>query len=261
MNNLREMVFTGNPREFLRWDVVLETMFTSNERYILTEFNHLKAKPDWNERWQKAIEEVTAGRPMPYNKYYRSSGNLIHHAYHISQLEEKTDLSADKIDFIFEFGGGYGSMCRLLYNLGFKGKYAIFDLPHFSALQRYFLKTIGITVYTFDNFQFPENGVVCTSDIQNLKDILLSHCDASNSLFIATWSISETPLNLRNSILPLVSSLDSFLIADQDNFGEINNIRYFEEYKHYHEDNIKWSQWRIKHLPGNTYLVGTRIVH
>lgn len=258
MNNLKELVLNDNPREFLRWDVILGTMFVSNEHYILTELNHLRKKSDWNERWQKAIQEVSVGNPIPFDKYYHSSGNLIHHAYHLSQFEERTGISVDKIDYVFEFGGGYGSMCRLFYNLGFKGRYIIFDLPHFSALQTYYLKTIGIIVCEFNRIKDAGDGVVCVSDIEILKEILLSFNGYCNSIFIATWSISEVPLHIRNSILPLVSHFRSFLIAYQNNFGEINNTRYFENFKDYYEHKVKWYQWGIKHLPGNTYLVGTR---
>jgi hypothetical protein len=258
MNKLRELVLTDNPREFLRWDVILETMFVGNEDYVVTELNHLRGKPDWNERWEKAIEEVETGFPIPFKKYPRSSGNLIHQAYHMSQLEEKTGVSPDQLDFVCEFGGGYGCMCKLFHNLGFKGKYVIYDFPHFSALQKYFLKTVGITVHTFDNFQSEKTGVTCVSDIDALKDILSAYGDYSNSLFIAMWSISETPLQIKNSILPLVSHFDSFLISYQDKFGGMDNIEYFKTYKNNYEHDIRWDQWEIKHLPGNTYLIGTR---
>ena len=165
MNNLRELVLTDNPREFLRWDVILGTMFVGNEDYVVTELDYLRGKPDWSERWEKAIEEVESGFPIPFKKYPRSSGNLIHQAYHVSQLEEKTGVFLDQIDFICEFGGGYGCMCKLFHNLGFKGKYVIYDFPHFNALQKYFLKTVGITVHTFDKFQSEKIGVACVSDV------------------------------------------------------------------------------------------------
>ena len=261
INDLRELVLTDNPREFLRWDVISGTMFVGNEDYVVTELNHLRGKPDWKERWEKAIEEVETGFPIRFKKYLRSSGNLIHHAYHVSQFEEKTGVSSNQIDFICEFGGGYGCMCKLFHNLGFNGKYVIYDFPHFSALQEYFLKTVGITVHAFDNFQSQKTGVTCVSDIDALKDILSTSEGYSNSLFIAMWSISETPLHIKNSILPLVSHFDSILISYQDKFVGMDNLEYFETYKSNYEHEIQWDQWEIKHLPGNTYLIGTRNPH
>lgn len=261
INKLKELVLTDNPREFLRWDVILETMFVGNEDYVSTELDYLRGKPDWNERWEKAIEEVEAGFPIPFNRYPRSSGNLIHQAYHVSQLEEKTGVSPDQIDFVCEFGGGYGCMCKLFHNLGFKGKYIIFDFPHFSALQEYFLKTVGIAVHSSDRIQSEKTGVACVSDIDALKDILSTYREYYNSLFIAMWSISETPLHIKDSILSLVSHFDSFLISYQDKFGGMDNIEYFKTYKSNYEHEIRWDQWEIKHLPENTYLIGTRTPH
>ena len=95
INSLRDLVLTDNPREFLRWDVILETMFVGNEDYVVKELDHLRGKPDWVERWEKAIEEVETGFPIPFNRYPRSSGNLIHQAYHLYQLEDKTGLLPD----------------------------------------------------------------------------------------------------------------------------------------------------------------------
>ena len=47
-------------------------------------------------------------------------------------------------DVIVEFGGGYGSMCRLVRKLGFKGRYVIFDLRPILALQKYYLGLHGV---------------------------------------------------------------------------------------------------------------------
>jgi hypothetical protein len=258
MNHLRELVLTGNPREFLRWDIILETMFVGNENYMISELDYLRKKQDWDKRWEKAIQEVETGFPIPFNKYPQSSGNLIHHAYHVAKLEEKTGVSPDKIDLVCEFGGGYGCMCRLFFNLGFKGKYIIYDFPHLSALQKYYLKTVGITVHPPDNFQYEQNGVTCVSDIDMLKDILSAYSNYSNTLFIAMWSISETPLHIKDSILQLISRFDTILISYQDNYGGMDNIEYFNTFKRNYDHEIRWNQWDIKHLPGNTYLVGTR---
>src|SRR5208283_594438 len=40
---------------------------------------------------------------------------------------------------VFEFGGGYGSFCRLLKNAGFGGLHATYDLPHVFHIQRLYL--------------------------------------------------------------------------------------------------------------------------
>lgn len=257
MNCLRELVLNHDPREFLRWSIILQTMFVGYARYIITELNYLKSRPKWEDRWREAIKESPVGHPIPYWYYPHSSGNLIHHAYHLAQFEERTAIHVNNIDCTFEFGGGYGSMCRLLYNLGFRGKYVIFDLPAFSALQQFFLKATGITVHSVDTFRMAESGVICISDLEQLRITLSHHIEASNAMFIATWSISEAPIDLRGSILPLTSRFKTFLIAYQDRFEEVNNVDFFENWEDIQND-IEWHSWQIGHLPHNNYLVGKR---
>jgi len=255
MNRLRELVLGQDPRKFLRWDVVSSTMFIAFARFIYTELNFLKHRPDWNLRWRAAIQESPVGYPIPYIFYPASSGNLIHHAYHIAQFEEKTKVQVENIEFVFEFGGGYGSMCRLFHNLGFNGRYIIFDLPSFSALQRYFLKTIGLPVRSVAEFMKSKTGIVCVSDVQELKALLADNIGANNGMFIATWSISESPMGVRDSILPLVSGFELFLIAYQDRFEEVNNADFFNNWKGLNK-NITWQNWRIEHIPDSSYLIG-----
>lgn len=148
MNRLYELVMNDDIRSFLRWDVIMHTMFVSNNApYVRRELNYLKNLAYWDNRWSKAIVESTIGHPIPFVFYPKSSGNLIHHAYHLAQLEEKAQINVNEIDFVFEFGGGYGSMCRLFHNIGFTGDYVIFDLPPFSALQEYYLKASSILTH------------------------------------------------------------------------------------------------------------------
>lgn len=258
MNRLRELVLTENPREFLRWDVIAETMFVSFARFLPVELKYLKHRPNWNTRWRKAMKESSVGHPRSYFLYPASSGNLIHHAYHVAQFEEITKQRVDGLDFVFEFGGGYGSMCRLFHNLGFQGKYIIFDLPPFSALQRYFLKTLGLPVQSITEFARSKRGIVCVSDIQQLRALIADQIEGDRTMFVATWSISESPVSVRDMILPLTHAFRSYLISYQYRFGEVDNVAFFEDWKE-SVKNVTWHSWRIEHIPGNTYLMGQRL--
>jgi len=257
MNRLRELVLKQDAREFLRWDVISKTMFVDNAGYIPAELKYLTTRPDWDARWREAIKESTVGHPKPLRVFPASSGNLIHHAYHLAQFEEKTKVPVHEIECVFEFGGGYGSMCRLFFNLGFRGKYVIFDLPSFSALQVYFLKTLGLPVKSLADFKKSDSGIVCVSDIADLPAALTDHRQINSNLFLATWSISESPMRIRESILPLVSDFQSFLIAYQERFGEVDNLEFFDNWKQT-LGNVIWHNWPIEHIPGNNYLIGNR---
>ena len=256
-NSLRQLILTGDPREFLRWHVISSAMFVKYADYISHEFKYLKKQSDWDNRWSIAVMETHIGHPVPYYQYPKSSANLIHHAYHLAIFEQITGINLSDIDFIFEFGGGYGSMCRLNHNIGFTGKYIIYDMPAFSALQRFFLKSIGVNVLTVDSFTPQISGALCVSEIQQLNNILLDDTDSKNSLFIGTWSISEVPYSIRDSILPLISGFHTFLIAYQDRFQETDNIAFFKQWTA-NQDSIEWCDWAIEHMPGNRYLMGRK---
>jgi hypothetical protein len=230
-------------------------MFEAYAGYLIAELGFLKRHADWDIRWRNAIRENQTGHPSPFWLHRGSSGNLIHHAYHIAQFEEATNLRVNDMGFILEFGGGYGSMCRLLRNLHFTGKYVIFDLPAFSALQRYFLGSVGLTVHSFESFKSAGSGVLCISDLRQLNEILSNHFDPTRSMFIATWSLSEAPLGTRNQIMPLMQPFHSFLIAYQEHFGEMANVGFFDAWKKT-LPNIMWRDRVIPHLSPSRYLVG-----
>jgi putative sugar O-methyltransferase len=250
---IRRLILQDDIRDFLNWDVMKRTMVFTPD---IAELKHLKKLPDWN-RWKKAISESSVGNPQPYSAFKSSSGNLIHHAYSLSLLMQLTKCSIENIREIFEFGGGYGSMCRLVHQLGFKGRYIIFDLPELCALQEYFLSSVGISNKVIVDAPVTwREGVVLLSDLNALSMQLKEHIE--NCAFIATWSISETGMNLRRQVLDLVANATYYLIAYQDNFRGIDNLEYFSRFattKRGHE----WSHFEIAWLRGNRYLIGRKI--
>jgi hypothetical protein len=84
----------------------------------------------------------------------------------------------------------------------------------------------------------------CLPDVQELKALLTEHKKKSNSLFVATWSISELPNSIRDLILPQIIDFSSFLIAYQDRFGGINNLNYFKNWQDTNEV-ITWHSSKI----------------
>jgi hypothetical protein len=244
---LLELIQIGDPREILLWDVILETMFVENQPFLKKELYYLLHESNKRDRWENAIIEHTVGCPPPYFGYLKSSGNLIHHAYHLAQFEDKAGLDVSNLDVVFEFGGGYGSMRRLFANLNFKGKYIIFDLLIFSAIQKYYLNSIN-----------EHDDTIYVTDLADLKSALLGVLDKrQKSLFVATWSLSESPASVRDAIVQFLPSFDYVLFAYQKRFGEMENLNYFSDFPETYKTH-QWHQWEIKHLPENYYLVGQR---
>jgi glycosyltransferase involved in cell wall biosynthesis/tetratricopeptide (TPR) repeat protein len=249
---VRELILTENPRNFLNWDVINATMFYE-PNIIEVELKYLQLLPDWLQ-WKEAIKESPVGNPKPYFAYPESSGNLIHHAYHLAQLMRWTGCALTEATQIVEFGGGYGSMCRLAHQLGFKGQYVIFDIPEFSNLQEYFLKSIGLsTVVVKNQVTEIDRHISLHWDIDKLSQQLSNA--TSNMTFVATWSISEAPVSVREQVFNLVADAKFYLIAYQEDFEGVNNLEYFAQFAQ-NKPNYQWYGWAIEHLPGNHYLIG-----
>jgi len=227
---------------FLQWDVVQKNMFMKNVTWANYELKYLQSLSNWETRWKPVLVESDIGNPIRHPHYKISSGNQIHMAYHIANFENRSNRLIEDMDFIFEFGGGFGGLCKLIYDLGFKGKYIIYDLLKFNELQKYYLTH-------FDYIK--KIQLLSKKDLYKLRDLKLK----TNNLFIATWSLSEAPIYIRNLILNKVDKFNYYLITYQDSFEEINNIVYFNELKK-EKVNINWDEWELHHIPKNYYLIG-----
>jgi hypothetical protein len=245
-----------DPRGFLRWPTIAKAMFVSNQPYLSIELLSLRARRDWRRRWRPALRESPVGHPVPFWALPWSSGNLIHHAYHLTQFEARTGRPADRFPAVFEFGGGYGSMCRLFHQLGFSGRYVIHDLPPFSALQAFYLGSLGLPLVDADRLADADRGVACVSDPAALERAL-RWVGTSRALFVATWSLSETPIRVRDTVMPVVADCAGVLIAYWRTFGEMNNHEYFSRWAAGHPE-FAWFQRPIVSLPEHFYLFGVR---
>ena len=197
VHQIREFALHDDPRSFLEWSPIRHTMFTGNAPYIANELAYLRGLPDWDSRWKNALKESRVGNPSLYPAFPASSANLIHHAYHVSRFERVSRLPVKDSSSVVEFGGGYGSMCRLFFKLGFLGTYAILDLPVLTAMQQFYLSLSDYPVIMSAHARRDPVVAFCTSSLQELDDCLNLDKGRAKSLFIATWSLSEAPPPLR----------------------------------------------------------------
>jgi hypothetical protein len=178
--------------------------------------------------------------------YPRSSANVINLAYHLAVFEKTTGQPISQVDGILEFGGGYGCLCRLTRRLGYTGPYVIFDLAASCALQSYYLRTNGI------------DDVTHISDLPALRAAINAMPNPCNALFIATWSMSETPIEGRDGVLELTQKFGWFLLAYQEDFAGIDNEHFFSDWAK-RRDDIAWTKLAIPSPPGHAYLFGKRL--
>jgi hypothetical protein len=249
--NLRDDIQQDDSMNFLKWRVIRQTMFHNAKS---EELEYLMGLGQWQDI-KAAIQESEVGGPRPYGRMKTSSGNLIHQAYSLFRFLETSNLKVSELDQIVEFGGGYGCMCRLVHRLGFKGRYIIFDLPEFLSLQSYYLEMTLGSPQSYGTVSEEKSIIVFLSNIEDLsKQISL---DGRTDLFIALWSLSESPHQLRREILAATGNPQNYLIAFQNSFEGKDNTEFFKMMMK-NRSNYDWKESGIGHLPNNNYLFGTK---
>lgn len=114
----------------------------------------------------------------------------------------------EKMDTIVELGAGIGDMADVIYKLGFKGTYIIYDFPEIGGIQKWYHNELGLS------------KVVHTSNLDDLVDA---------DLLIATWSLTEMPFDLRSEIVKRVKGTKRWLLAYSNMIFEMNNHKYITE--------------------------------
>ena len=248
----------GNLYNFLKKNFIQKMFFVHNRFFILKELNILRKDKKWK-FYQRIIKEDNVGDPVRYFLYPQSSGNKINHAYHLSVLSSEFNVDLKKIHKVFEFGGGYGCMARIFSKINKKISYICFDTNYINLLQYYYLKQNNLNV-GFSR----KNNFHLISEITNKKIFLPSK--VSKYLFIANWSLSETPIKFRKNFFNIIKNSHFILICFQEKFEEIDNLKYFEHIKKKLSHNFKLKIINNEFYKGNIFnyqkhyfLIGKRI--
>ena len=221
--NLKLLLIGNQINNFLREGFIQKMFFLHNRLFVFKELKALKKSKDWH-LYKKLIIENHIGNPIRYFLYPSSSGNKINHVYHLSILNNEFGIELKKIKKVFEFGSGYGCMASIFSKINKNIKYTCFDTFHVNLLQYYYLKHNKLNV----GFNEKKNNFLLKS---NIKKINSYHIKNSNYLFIANWSLSETPLKFRKNFEKIMKESKYILICFQETFEEINNFKYFNSLK------------------------------
>lgn len=208
---------------FLRNPFIQKMFFIHNRLFIKNELREIKNDTKRFSQWKKLLQEDNVGDPIRYFLYPKSSGNKIRQVYHLKKFCDFSKIKIKKIKKVLEVGGGYGCMARIFSKLNSKIKYIIFDTFEVNLLQYYYLKLNKLDA-DIDNNKSKINL------LSSLKDIC-KNAQNPQTLFIANWSLSEMPLKLRSRILEFTFKIPHILISFQDNFENINNLKYFQKIK------------------------------
>jgi hypothetical protein len=262
MQELIERILVDGEEEFkilLNWSIIQKTMFVGNAPYIDTEYEAL-LRDESDIKWKKVLHEIDFGNPIPYDKNGNTSGNSVHSAYHIKKFHDYSGARIQDMDAITEFGGGYGCLCRIVRQLGYDKLYCMYDLPILSYIQSFYLKHAGYHHPHNNEFNVIQDNTPLAffNDFSKLQKAMNELRTMRNKLFIATFSLSETPIDLRESIRLMLehAGFNHCLIVFQCGFSKINNVKYFKDFEIKGMNiEIKKSDFRIA---GNDfyYLIG-----
>ena len=242
---------------FLQKSFIQQMFFIHNRIYLLKYLLEMRSSKNWS-FWKKIIKESSIGNPIRYFLYPKSSGNKIFQAYHLKKYNEFIKINLKDFNEIIEFGGGYGNMASIFSQINPNSKYTIFDTYEVNLLQYYYLKRLNLKV-NFNSLNKNSKNINLINSIKILKK-KISNIKKNNNLLIANWSLSETPLNFRKKIFFLIDKFDYQLISFQENFENVDNLKYFHALEKYNQKKLRDTKlFPIKKMKNHYYLFSSKI--
>lgn len=169
-----------------------------------------------------------------HGKKFKTTGFRLKSLHHILTFEKLRGRTIYSFPNIVEFGAGIGDTARTILDQGYSGNYYVYDFPEIARISSYYLG----------------NRTKVVSELPSLGE---------ETLFIATWSLSEAPLELRDKVAQWVKARGaSFLILFQSDFYGTSNQKYFIEEWPF-KSNSFYRFMPLKFHPaqgGNWYMVG-----
>lgn len=239
------------PWDFTKHHVISWTMFTGWNDYNTTELEWLKTQIP-KQDLINLITESAIGDPAVIGGAYRTSGNTVHHAYHLTKFAKETGCDLASVGTVVEWGGGYGNVAKLMKRINICVAYVIVDIKCFAVLQWIYLSAIlgkhNVNLITPDNPTIKPGiiNIIALGLLDTIKDL-------KADLFLSTWALSESPktchdwlqqhnyFGARYYLTAHQGACGAFPLADQltKTVKEIPGATIYSQ--------------EIEHLPGNFY--------
>lgn len=231
-NKMREVfahdIETLPLERFKAWASVMTVPLMSNSKhsqYIRIALNALTK----DEVYANALLEPKIGmNDEDFSSFYNmfsdfpTTMNRIQCYSHLAICGYDKDFLKDAKKIV-EIGAGVGDMADIIHKLGFEGEYVIYDLPELCKIQEWYHTQLGM-------------DILHTNEVDDLLE------DAD--LVIATWSLTEMPFELRESVVSKLLTTKNWLLAySKEIFGF---------------DNEEWIQNFIERFP-NSHINITEI--
>lgn len=203
-------------------DILLTLFTTSGGDWLNSELVYLEKKLP-RKILKNLLEEDYVGDPLLWDTKYLTSHTAVHHLYHFIKFLDTTKTKNNEIKTIVEWGGGYGSMVRILKKyLSKKTTYIMIDTPLFSCLQWLYLATIFGEKDV--NLLLNKTDKIKEGKINLVSLGLLESLNIKADLFISTWALSESDKYSQDFVLKKNwFNAKHLLIAFNDNSAGLFN--------------------------------------
>ena len=209
---------------FLRNSYLQNIFFIHNRIFLLIYLLNFFFDKNWK-FWKKLLAENSIGNPLRFFIFAFTSGNKLFQVFHLKFFNKITNKNIKEFDVILEFGGGYGNMAQVFQKVNKNTKFIIFDLLEVNLLQYYYLRRNGFKVSINRD---DGSNIILVNSLFVLKKMLFKY-SSKNSLLIANWSISETPIRFRKKFMFIYNFFNYQLIAYQKTFEGIDNVNFFKK--------------------------------
>ena len=179
-----------------------------------------------DETVKKLLLEDYVGLPIISDAKYMTSANRAHHSSHLAYHYKLTGKQLWNAESLVEWGGGYGSMARIIRRLNPRITYIIVDLPELLSLQYVYLGSLegeeNINIITSENDSIASGKInLISSELLITKKIQLK-CDA----FISTWALTECPEYIQRYVYEtsFFSAEDVFIASHIDDNNYLNAL-------------------------------------
>jgi hypothetical protein len=184
------------PINFLSHDVIRYTMVYGGGGIDSSEVNtRIMACRDilGDLRTRVLLTEDYLGMPTICDSNFMTSANRAHHASHLAYYYKMSSKYLWDVSSIIEWGGGYGSMARIVRRINPSLTYIIADLPELLALQYVYLASLlgpdDLHIIDSDASSIAIGKINLVSSELLITGKVSIQC----ATFLSTWALTECP--------------------------------------------------------------------
>lgn len=197
---IRQLLGDGFPDDFLHNSVITQAIFMNSQGDLMNHQIEVCKRFYEADVLKQTLEESPIGNPPKAMTWeFDTSHNSIHHLYHMARFKRSMEKDVSESKRVIEWGGGYGNFCKLIASFPSSKleTYTIIDLPAISTLQWVYLSSVfgeeSVNIVDDDN-------PVTEGKINLISSPNLEKVDSDYDLFISTWALSESPMEMHDFV-------------------------------------------------------------